>query len=125
MPKRPPGSFAKPWVVLRPVASAGPRATGRAALRRGEARRTLTVTPRPLVLRRIDYAQRVRRGARSLSVRIAVSAPATLVAAGRSYRVGPAARRIAVPLPARPAAGLVEVPFRVGSVRGSIAVIRA
>jgi hypothetical protein len=60
-------------VVLRLVASA--------ARLRADARRTLTVAPRPLVLRRIDYAQRVRRGARSVSVRIAVSAPASLVAA--------------------------------------------
>lgn len=83
------------------------------------------VTPRPLVLRRIDYGQRVRRGARSVSVRIAVSASVTLVAAGRAYRVGPATRRIAIRLPTRPAAGMLEVPFKAGTVRGTIAVIRA
>ena len=110
-------------VALRPVA--GRRAAGDgadpprrapggldAAACRGAADADGRAARRSL-LRRIDYAQRVRRGARSVSVRIAVSAPATLAAAGRSYRVGPAARRIAVPLPARPAAGLAR-----GAVQG-------
>lgn len=76
------------------------------------------------------YPQRVPSGARRVRVRIAVSARATLRVAGRRLRVGPAVRRVTVPLPSRRRAGVIAVGFGVrgrhhAALRGAIGVLRA
>ncbi len=73
----------------------------------------LRVTAPPLRLESVQVPRRVGRGARSMRVRIRTSAPATLVAGGRRYRLGRAASTVVVKLPRRPAVGILSVAFRI------------
>jgi hypothetical protein len=70
----------------------------------------------------------VSAGTRSVTLRIASSAPATLTVAGKRFRLGPKARRVVLPLPGRPASGLLTLPYRLrnadGSSRGAIEIVR-
>jgi hypothetical protein len=78
----------------------------------------LRVTVPPLRLVSVRVPGRVNRGARTMRVRIQTSAAATLVAGGRRYALGRAARTVIVTLPRRPSAGILDVPFRIAP-RGS------
>jgi hypothetical protein len=71
------------------------------------------VAPVMLQVRTLSAPDRVRRGARTVPVRVATSLPASLRAGGRTFRVGPVARTLAVPLPARPVSGVLRVALRV------------
>jgi hypothetical protein len=101
--------------------------------RQTQARRTLSVALPPLRLLQLNYPDRVRRSGRTLTVRISVSAPATLRVGGHRYSVGPRARSIALPLPRRPAAGLLKLRFTLtaggpsaGNIeRGTIMAVRS
>jgi hypothetical protein len=65
-------------------------------------------------------------------VRIAASTEATLIAGGQHYHVGSRPRTIVVPLPSRPATGLLTLPIELiaGSTgapsrgQGAIVVVR-
>jgi List-Bact-rpt repeat protein len=94
--------------------------------------RILRVAPPALRLLQMNYADRVRHGGRTLTVRISVTAPATLTVSGQRYGVGSRPRSIRVPLPNRPASGLLKLRFTLtprgagaGSIdRGTIMVVR-
>jgi hypothetical protein len=96
-------------------------------------RRTLHVAPPTLHLLQLKYADQVRRGTRKLTARIRVNLAATLRVNGRSYGVGPRTRSIVVPLPTRPATGLLKLRFTLtaagrgqGSIeRGTILAVRS
>lgn len=100
--------------------------------RRGIARVRLNVAPNRLWLLRLSAPKTVKRRSRSVAVRVAASAPATLKAAGRRYRIGTRTRRIVLPLPHKPTQGAVRVRFTlvprgggvVGRVRGRVEVFR-
>ena len=97
-------------------------------------RHTASVTIRAKVpalrLTLLGVPQHVALGARTVAVRLAASAPATVVVGGRRIAVGSAARRITIQLPRTPAVGIVRVAFRLvsgrapGTVRGTISVAR-
>jgi hypothetical protein len=97
------------------------------------ARRTLLVAPTPLRVLQLNYADRVRHGGRKLTARISVTAPATLRVGAHRYGVGPRARLIVIPLPRRPAIGLLKLRFTLtatgrgpGSIeRGTIMAVRS
>jgi len=115
----PPGS-----PVLRLVARDG---SGRA----GSARLRVRVARQRLRLLDLSYAKRVPRRARTLTVRVRLSAPATLRVAGKRFRIGTGLRRIVVPLPKRPTKGVLRVPLSGasggatgGTIRGTIEVSR-
>ena len=104
---------------------------GRDGGRRVASRRILAVEPGGFRLRSLAYPERVRRGARTVSIRIAVTTPASFVAAGRRHPIGPRPTTIAVALPTVKRVGLLRIPFRVAGnahgqlVRGVIEVVRA
>lgn len=110
-------------VRLRAVDRNGLTGQARAAVR--------VVVPRLHVVAQ-QVPRRVGRRARTVRVRLATSAPATLVVGARRYRVDRRPRTLTVPLPRRPATGIVSVAFRVvargglaaGTVRGRFAVAR-
>ena len=59
------------------------------------------------MLTRLEAPARVKAGARTASVTVAASRAALLRAGGRTFTVGPKARRLAIPLAARPKAGIL------------------
>jgi hypothetical protein len=86
-------------------------------------RRVLHVIPAPLHLLRLSSPDVVRHAARTITVRIATSAPATLRTGGQRYHVGRAFRKIVVRLPRRPATGLLTLPIRLSSGRpGAVSI---
>ncbi len=100
---------------------------------RGVATLRLSVGARTLRLLSASVPLRVPRGARSVEVRLRASARAVLTVAGRRFRIGAKGARVKVPLPRRPAVGVLKVPFRlaargrgvVGTVRGTFSVVRS
>ena len=90
------------------------------------------VTARRLHIVAVDLPNRVAKNARTVTVRIRASAPATLTAAGRRFRVRTGRTRLVIPLPSRPGVGVVRVPFRLsatsravkGTVEGVFSVVR-
>jgi hypothetical protein len=100
--------------------------------RRGVARREIHVPAERLRLLRLDAPLTVPRRARKVTVQVAASAPATLRAGGRRYRVRTRAGRIVLPLPRKPARGVARVRFTlvprgsaaVGRVSGRVEVFR-
>ena len=78
--------------------------------RAGVAALKVRVRRDPLRITRIGYKARVSRRTRKLAVTIRTSAPATLRARGRRFRLGARARRVVLPLPRRPAAGVLRIP---------------
>jgi hypothetical protein len=77
------------------------------------ATRRLRIAPVALRLTKLVVPDRVKPGARSVKATVAVTTAATLRAGGRSFRVGPRARKIAIPLPARPRLGPLAVKYKV------------
>jgi hypothetical protein len=67
-----------------------------------------------------------------VTVHIKTSAAAVLTAARRRFRVGTTRTKLTIPLPARPAVGVVRVPFKLsptshavqGNVKGTFSVAR-
>jgi hypothetical protein len=100
--------------------------------RTGSARRRVRVRPAPLRLLALEAPPHVRRGARSVALAVRVSAPATLRAGGRRVRLGTAATRVRLPLPARPKRGLLRLSYVVrarggdarGTIKGGLVVLR-
>jgi hypothetical protein len=90
------------------------------------------VAARRLRIVDLDVPNRVSKNARTLTVSIRASAAATLTAAGRRSRVRTRGTRVVIPLPSRPAAGVVKVAFRLtpasravrGAIRGTFSVVR-
>ncbi len=74
-------------------------------------RRVLRVIAPPLRLLALNSPDVVRHRARTVTVRIAASATATLRTGGQHYRVGRRPRTIIVRLPSRPVTGLVTLPI--------------
>ena len=89
--------------------------------RRAVATRRIRVAPPRLRLETLTAPRRVKRGARTIALRVKTSIAATLRAGGRRHRVGPRARRIVVRLPRRPAVGLLRVPVTLRARGGRIA----
>ncbi len=95
---------------------------------------TLSVRVRAPRLRLIglQVPAKVARKARSMKIRLHTSAPATLTAGGRRYRVGRRTVTLKVRLPRRPAVGIVTVSFKLsprggaaaGTIRGTLSVLR-
>ena len=77
--------------------------------------RRVRVAPPPLLLTRLEAPERVRPRIRSARIRISATTAAVLRVGGRSFRVGTRARRVSVPLPARPRSGVLTVRLRVTS----------
>ena len=73
------------------------------------ARQRLTVAPVALQLQVLRAAERVNATARTVSIELSTSTPATLRAGGRRWPVGPRTRTLQIPLPARPRSGLLSV----------------
>jgi Concanavalin A-like lectin/glucanases superfamily len=69
----------------------------------------ITVKPVALRVRTLQVRRRVAARARTLTVEVATTVPATLRAGGRSYAVGPRARRLSIALPRRPRVGVLKV----------------
>ena len=99
--------------------------------RRATARTVVRVAASPLRLLALKAPVTVPRSTRRIVVRVRASAPAILRVAGTRHRVGRATARIAVALPARPATGVLRLPFTLrprgaaaGHVKGRIEVRR-
>lgn len=90
--------------VLRLVARDG---SGRTAT----ATRRVRVAPPELRLREIRFAKTLPRSARRLIVRIRPSSPALLKIGRRSWKLRTRSNRLTVPLPAKPAAGVLRVRY--------------
>ena len=92
--------------------------------RTGSAKVRLRVQAPQLRIVSLKMPLKVRKNARSMSVRIRSSAPAKLVAGGRSFELGKRARKVTITLPKRPAVGVLSVPFKLsprsGTARGTI-----
>jgi hypothetical protein len=88
-------------------------------------------TPRLRIVS-LQMPLKVGKDARTMNVRIRSSAPATLTAEGRHYRLRTRATTLTVRLPRRPAVGVVNVRFKLsprthaasGTIRGTFAVAR-
>jgi Lactonase, 7-bladed beta-propeller len=85
--------------------------------RTGVASRTVRVRPEPLRITRISYKPRVSRRTRKVVVTIRTSAPATLRARGHRFRIGTRARFV-LPLPRRPATGVLRIPVTLAASGG-------
>jgi hypothetical protein len=77
--------------------------------RAGRAARALRVAPVPLRLVGLSAPDRVGPRARSVKLTVATTTRATLRARGTKHRVGPRSRRVKVPLPAKPARGVIKI----------------
>ena len=92
----------------------------------------LGVTPQRLRAVSISVPQRVGRKAHTVTITLRLSARSKLVAAGHHFTVKTKATKLTIPLPKKPAVGLLKVPFKIsatnhavkGTLRGSIWVIR-
>jgi hypothetical protein len=98
--------------------------------RTGTARLALRVAPVPVRLLALSYPEDVSHRSRTVTVRAAVATAAVLHIGGRSLRVGHRARRLSVPLPRRPASGLIRLPFTVTApghspVKGTVMLVRS
>ena len=86
--------------------------------RAGVAALKVRVRRDPLRITRIGYKARVSRRTQKLAVTIRTSAPATLRARGRRFRLGAGARRVVLRLPRRPAAGVLRIPVTLAASGG-------
>jgi hypothetical protein len=92
----------------------------------------LGVTPQRLRAVSISVPQRVGRKAHTVTITLRLSARSKLVAAGHHFTVKTKETKLTIPLPKKPAVGLLKVPFKIsatnhavkGTLRGSIWVIR-
>ena len=100
--------------------------------RSGSASMRVRVEAPQLRILSLGVPLKVGRNARSLKVRIRPSAPATLTASGRRYRLRPRRTTLTIRLPSRPRIGIVSVRFRLAprggaaqrTVRGTFSVVR-
>ena len=83
--------------------------------RAGTATRRLTVAPARLALRGLRVPDRVAPGASRVAVTLAATVPARVRAGGRTFRIGPRARRIRIPLPGRPRTGVVKAELTIAA----------
>jgi len=98
----------------------------------GTATLPLRVEARRLRVVSVSVPQKVGKSARTVTVTISTSARSTLTAAGRRLRVGTKATKLTIPLPKKPAVGVLRVPFKLsatdravkGTVKGAISVVR-
>jgi hypothetical protein len=90
-------------------------------LARDQRRRTTVVTRRllvaPVALRlvRLRTPAHVGRRAHKVAIGLATSVPATLHVGSHSYRVGPHARTVRIPLPRRPKIGILQLSLKVST----------
>ena len=92
----------------------------------------VNVTAQRLRVLTISVPQRVGKKAHTVTITLRMSARSKLIAAGHPFIVRTKATKLTIPLPKKPAVGLLKVPFRVtatnhavkGTLRGSIWVIR-
>jgi hypothetical protein len=75
------------------------------------------VQAEPLRIVKISYPTRIARRTRKLTVTIRTSAPATLRVHGHRFRTGTHARLV-LPLPRRPAAGVLRIPVKLAASGG-------
>jgi Calx-beta domain-containing protein len=93
--------------------------------------RVLVTSPRLRIVA-LRVPLRVGRRARSLAIRIRPSEPAVLATRGRRFRLPARPTRVTIPLPRRPAVGVLEIPFRLsarspkaaGTLKGTFSVAR-
>jgi YVTN family beta-propeller protein len=85
--------------------------------RTGTARLRVRVQAEPLRIVKISYPTRIARRTRKLTVTIRTSAPATLRVHGHRFRTGTHARLV-LPLPRRPAAGVLRIPVKLAASGG-------
>jgi hypothetical protein len=101
--------------------------------RAGTATVRLRVTAPALRIVGLSVPVRVGKKARSVTIRIRPSAPATLTAARKRYRVPAKRTKVTIRLPKKPKVGVLSIPFRLsarggsatGTVRGKFAVLRS
>jgi len=92
----------------------------------------LSVTAPKLRVVRLSVPQRVKKGAKTVTITLRTSATSKLTVGRRHYTVRTRTTRITLSLPAKPAVGLVKVPFTLsptsrsvsGKIRGSVWVVR-
>ena len=100
--------------------------------RKGTSTRPLRVEAPRLRIVDLDVPLKVSRKARTVTVQIKTSAAAVLNAARRRFRVGTKRTKLTIPLPARPAVGVLQIPFKLspssravqGKVKGTFSVAR-
>ena len=91
----------------------------------GEARRTLRVAAQPLKVLSLSAPERVARGTKRVTLRIPVTAAATMTVGGRRTRLARARTRSPSARPARPATGVLRIPVRLGQTSAELFVTRA
>ena len=92
----------------------------------------LTVTAAKLRVTSLSVPQRVKKGANTVTITLRTSSTSKLVVGRKHYTVRTRSTRITLSLPAKPAVGLVKVPFTLsprsrsvtGKIRGSVWVVR-
>ena len=80
----------------------------------------------------LSVPQRVNKGAKTVTITLRTSATSKLVVGRKHYTVRTRSTKITLSLPAKPAVGLVKVPFTLspssrsvtGKIRGSVWVVR-
>jgi hypothetical protein len=100
--------------------------------RTSSARLPVRVTVSRLRIVALDVPLRARPKARSLTIRIRPSHAAVLTVRGRRFRLRARSTRVRIALPATPAIGILEVPFRLsakspkatGTLKGTLSVAR-
>jgi DNA-binding beta-propeller fold protein YncE len=100
--------------------------------RKGTSRLPLRVEAPRLRIVDLDVPLKVSRKARTVTVQIKTSAAAVVNAARRRFRVGTKRTKLTIPLPARPAVGVLRIPFKLspssravqGKVKGTFSVAR-
>ena len=100
--------------------------------RKGTSRLPLRVEAPRLRIVDLDVPLKVSRRTRTVTVQIKTSAAAVLNAARRRFRVGTKRTKLTIPLPARPAVGVLRIPFKLspssravqGNVKGTFSVAR-
>ena len=89
-----------------------------------EARQRLTVAPVPPRVLSFSAPERVKIGAKRVTLRVRVTSPMTLTVAGRTSRLRTGANTVAVALPKRPATGVLWLPLKLGDTRSELLVTR-
>ena len=100
--------------------------------RKGTSRLSLRVEAPRLRIVDLDVPLKVSRKARTVTVHIKPSATAVLTAARRRFRLGTTRTKLTIPLPARPAVGVLRIPFKLsptshavqGNVKGTFSIAR-
>jgi hypothetical protein len=93
--------------------------------------RTVRVAAIPLTIGRVDAPPRVKPKVKTVSLTTQTSTAATLRIGGKSYAVGPKAKKLTIALPAKPAIGPLKLAYTVTArgakqkvLRGTVVVVR-